>query len=133
MTGFKFALSSIIESFSTRGVIRPSFSPNGVLEYFRPEMAQYMLLSSFPPPTIKGKAKKYCSGFRYLSISVKTFQLFWKNTTFAFPADFERLGNIVDNCNLLVETIMYSKSLFDESSSITVGLKIISVSFLLSL
>lgn len=93
-------------------------------------MAQCMLLSSFPPPTIKGKAKKYCSGFKYLSISVKTSQLFWKNTTFAFPADFERLGNIVDNCNLLVETIMYSKSLFDESSSITVGLKIISVSFL---
>ena len=130
MTGFKFALSSIIKSFSTCGVIRPSFSPNGVLEYFRPEIAQCMLLSSFPPPTMKGKAKKYCSGFRYLSISVKTSQLFWKNTTFAFPADFERLGNIVDNCNLLVETIMYSKSLFDESSSITVGLKIISVSFL---
>ena len=47
MVGFKFALSSTIESFSTRGVVRPSFSPNGVLEYFRPEMAQCMLLSSF--------------------------------------------------------------------------------------
>ena len=89
-----------------------------------------IFLSSFPPPTIKGKAKKYCSGLRYLSISVKTSQLFWKNTTFAFPADFERVGNIVDNCNLLVETIIYSKSLFDESSSIIVGLKITSISFL---
>lgn len=47
MIGFKFALSSIMESFSTRGVIRPSFSPNGVLEYFRPEMAQCMFLFSF--------------------------------------------------------------------------------------